>query len=93
MLQKVLQHINSAQGAFSLASLSRELDVEPSALEGMIQTLIQQGKLNLEDDLCVKCLSAPTTKKDSGCCSTYCSGTGCPFASASSPRRFVLPRH
>ncbi len=36
MLNQVLQEIETAQGPITLSELSRNLDISPAALEGMI---------------------------------------------------------
>jgi len=44
-LRQVLQVLESTQEPISLADLSRKLGVEPGALKGMIQYLVQKGRL------------------------------------------------
>ena len=45
MLRQVLHEVESAEGSMSLNDLGRKLNVERSALEGMIAYLVQKGKL------------------------------------------------
>lgn len=45
MLYQILNEYKKSGGAVSLDVLSRKLGVEKSALEGMLQTLVRQGKL------------------------------------------------
>jgi hypothetical protein len=45
MLAEILKALEEADGPVDMNRLSRELDVERSALEGMLQTLVRQGKL------------------------------------------------
>ena len=45
MLAEVLKEIAEAQGPIDLKELSHRLCVETSALEGMIETLVRQGKI------------------------------------------------
>lgn len=45
VLTKILKAIEDADGPVDLSRLSRELHVERSALEGMLETLVRQGKL------------------------------------------------
>lgn len=45
MLQAILSEIRNAQQPIDLQSLSRRLDIDPQALEGMIQFLVQKGYL------------------------------------------------
>lgn len=45
MLLLILNEYKKSGGAVSLDALSRKLGVEKSALEGMLETLVRQGKL------------------------------------------------
>jgi hypothetical protein len=45
MLGRILTTIRDAGRPLCLSDLHRELDVEESALEGMLQTLISRGRL------------------------------------------------
>jgi hypothetical protein len=45
MLGRILTTIRDAGRPLCLSDLRRELDVEESALEGMLQTLISRGRL------------------------------------------------
>ena len=45
MLTAILDAIRSAGRPLCLADLSRELDVDESALEGMVETLVARGRL------------------------------------------------
>lgn len=45
MLSEIMKKFEKSDGPVDLARLSRELGVEKSALEGMLQTLVRQGKL------------------------------------------------
>lgn len=49
MLRELLTLIESSDGCLSVAELSRRLNAEPSAVEGMVQTLQQRGRLLLLD--------------------------------------------
>lgn len=72
MLTKILARIRSAHGAVSIRQLSQELQVEPSALEGMLMELVRMGKLEVKTE--------PTP--EGGNCKTCagCKGTQeCPF--------------
>ena len=58
MLSAVLSAIREAGKPMCLADLSRELDIEESALEGMLETLIARGRLRaivFDDDGCTAC--------------------------------------
>ncbi len=45
MLTQILNEFKKSAGAISLDQLSRKLGVEKSALEGMLETMVRQGKL------------------------------------------------
>ncbi len=45
MLRKVLQAFEEADGPVKLADLSRELGVEPGALEGMVDFWVRKGRI------------------------------------------------
>ena len=45
MLTEILKEFKAAEGPIDLNELGRRLDVEHSALEGMLQMLVKQGKL------------------------------------------------
>lgn len=45
MLARLLEELEAAQQPLTLQELSARLGVEPSALEGMLQTLMRMGKL------------------------------------------------
>jgi len=49
MLQSILNTINSSKTALSVSELSRKLDIEENALEGMIMQLVRMGKLKIND--------------------------------------------
>jgi hypothetical protein len=73
VLTEVLDAIQSGDGAMSLRALSRQLKVEPSALEGMIQHWVAKGRLTVasgDESDAVDCRS----------CGPTCYGDGqCPF--------------
>ncbi len=45
MLNEILKAFREEGGPLDLSELARKLDVERSALEGMLATLVRQGKL------------------------------------------------
>ena len=45
MLGRIIEAIREAGKPMCLADLSRELDIEESALEGMLETLVARGRL------------------------------------------------
>ena len=58
MLTDVLGAIREAGRPMCLADLSRDLGIEQSALEGMLQTLVARGRLRViayEDAGCIAC--------------------------------------
>ena len=48
MLRQVIQEIQATGGAISLRELCRRLDVEESALEGMLDHLVRMGLLGMD---------------------------------------------
>ena len=81
MLRRIMAELRAAHGTLSLDALARRLDVERSALEGMLTTLVRQGKLREVRPPTPPCAT-------SGHCAT-CTQV-CPLANAS-PRAF--PRY
>jgi hypothetical protein len=82
MLQLILQEIESAGGVINLADLSRKLDVEPSALEGMLEFWVRKGRLESSSHGCSTNLI----------CGGSCGGArGCPFV-IQMPHTFSLVR-
>ena len=45
MLSRVLEQFEKAKGPLTLSEMARRLGVERSALEGMVQFLVRNGKL------------------------------------------------
>lgn len=45
MLQQLIQILESRENGLNVAEISRELKVQPSAVFGMIQTLLHKGRL------------------------------------------------
>ena len=45
MLSRILEEFKKVDGPLDLNELSRRMDVERSALDGVIQLLVRQGKL------------------------------------------------
>jgi hypothetical protein len=84
MLPRVLQEMEAAGETVSLDELSRRLDIEPGALEGMLQFLVRKGRI-LED--------AGTDDGLSDCAAGGCKGScpgpnDCPFI-AKMPRTYT----
>jgi hypothetical protein len=64
MLAEIMKAFKGNKGPVDLVRLSRELGVEGSALEGMLQTLVHQGKLREVlpgSEICINC------PRSSGC--------------------------
>jgi hypothetical protein len=83
MLTKILDEIESAGSGLNLDELARRLEVEPSALEGMIDHLVRRGKLQDDDGAASAAESAaadgPACEESS--CGGCCPGPDhCPFA-------------
>ena len=58
MLRAILETVRVAGKPMCLADLSRELGIEESALEGMVQTLVARGRLRaiaFDDAGCTAC--------------------------------------
>ena len=58
MLGRIIEAIRAAGKPMCLADLSRHLDIEESALEGMLETLVARGRLRtirFEGDACATC--------------------------------------
>ncbi len=85
MLWKVLQEVEAAQGLLDLNELSRRLDIDRSALDGMIQFWVRKGRL-VED----------TGHGNAAACAGHgcggcASGQSCPFT-MKLPRTISLVR-
>jgi hypothetical protein len=86
MLRQVLRELESAKSAVNLNELSCKLDIERSALEGMIAYLVRKGKLQDDD----QALAAAMGVCSSGSCGGSCPGPqGCPYV-VKMPRTFSL---
>ena len=74
MLKKVLNAIQNANGSVSIRELSQQLDTDANALSGMIDYLVNKGKLSVDDGF----QSAP--HDDSGCsCGCNIDEIDCPY--------------
>jgi hypothetical protein len=45
MLQQILHEMKQYDMPLSVTMLSRQLEIEPSALEGMLETLVRKGRV------------------------------------------------
>jgi predicted transcriptional regulator len=51
MLTRILQALREAQGPLGLAELASQLEIDVTALEGMIEQLVRQGKLRKSEEM------------------------------------------
>lgn len=51
MLTKILQLLREAQEPLSLTELASQLEIDVSALEGMLEQLVRQGKLRKSEEM------------------------------------------
>jgi DNA-binding IclR family transcriptional regulator len=54
MLTRILQALREAQGPLGLAELASQLEIDVSALEGMLAQLVHQGKLRKSKEMTVE---------------------------------------
>ncbi len=93
MLRQVLEAVEAADGAVDLRALSRDLGVEPSALEGMIQHWVRKGLLadsGTEGDGDVR---SGSVSGGCGTCDVACGGAAdCPFVVRAPRTVGLVPR-
>ena len=53
MLTRILQALRESQAPLSLTELASQLDIDRSALEGMLDQLVRQGKLRKSKEMTV----------------------------------------
>ncbi len=83
MINQVLYEIENARGAITIDELSRKLNVEPNALEGMLQFWVRKGRIQ-DDEVSDDC------KDSTGGCGSSCSGTAdCTFI-AKMPKTYSI---
>jgi len=86
MLNQVLQEIRSTQSALNLGDLSRELGIERSALDGMIQFWVRKGRL-IDDHAAEIAVGAVCS---SSVCGSSCTGpANCTFV-AKMPKTYSI---
>lgn len=91
MLNEILYEIENSKGAFNLNDLSRKLEIDRSALDGMIQMLVHKGRLVDADAVEMGAGGSCST----GSCGTSCSGPDeCSFI-AKMPKSYTvsIPRY
>lgn len=77
MLRELLQLVESADGPLSLADLSRQLNVDASTLDGMLQHWVRKGRLVVDGRSGAACGEGCVS---AGCGCGSCSGlSACPF--------------
>ena len=84
MLREVLQAIEAADGPVHVGALSRQLHIEHSALEGMIDYWVRKGRLqalHVKEQLC-----APAATH----CGGGCTGTAACTFIARMPKSYTL---
>lgn len=64
MLSQIVKEFKESGGTMDLSELSRRLGVEPSALDGMLEVLVRQGRLQ------------KTCAAGGGSCGGSCQGCG-----------------
>ncbi len=91
MLKRVLAEIRNSRGPLSLDEISRTLDIEPSALQGMIAHLVQLGHLRDDEAQASIAMSCSRHAWRRHCGQGSCPGPqGCPFATKM-PATYSLP--
>lgn len=77
MLFELLRLIEATSGPISLGDLQRQLAVDSTTLEGMIQFWVRKGRLHVNGRSESVCAASCA---DAGCSCGSCSGIeGCPF--------------
>ena len=59
MLKQILAEFQQTKTSVCLDELSRKLEIETSALEGMLQTLVQRGRLQEIGPTPYNCVACP----------------------------------
>ncbi len=88
MLHRILQEIEAVQGTINLSELAQRLDIEQSALEGMIAFWVRKGRLKLHEPTADKCGEVSC----GGGCPDPEEVGGCPFV-IKLPRTYSLTLH
>ena len=81
MLTRILNEYRKSGGFISLDRLSRKLGVDRSALEGMLETLVRQGRLRE---------IGPTAQACGSCSSGGCHGCASRKVSANTGKSYEL---
>ena len=59
MLKQILTQFQEARTPLCVDELSRTLDIDADALEGMLDTLVQRGRLRVIDPTDYDCVACP----------------------------------
>lgn len=79
MLREVLQAVEAAEGPVTLTELSRQLNLDPRVLDGMLEHWSRRGKLVVNSETAMAC--AGGLKEPGHCsCGSSASGDGCPYS-------------
>ncbi len=54
MLTNIMRALREAQGPLGLSELAAQLEIDVSALEGMLEQLVRQGKLRKSEEMTVQ---------------------------------------
>ncbi|MCK4489654.1 MAG: hypothetical protein KAU23_05305 [Anaerolineales bacterium] len=87
MLTQVLLEIESAHNSLNLSELSHKLDIDRSALDGMIQFWVRKGKLRDDDADLAAVMSTCSPPSCGGSCAGMAT---CPFI-AKMPKTYSIP--
>lgn len=89
MLTRILEEVEAAQGVVSLDEISSRLNVDRSALEGMILFLVRKGRIK-DDDLELAAAMGTCDSMNSSCSAGNCPGPDkCAFV-VDLPRTFSM---
>ena len=76
MLHQVISEIKNSQGAVSVKEIGQKLNIEPTAVEDMIEFWVRKGRLKVDQNF------SPQSDLAGGCagCTSSCTGAEqCPF--------------
>ena len=59
MLKEIMAEFRTAGAPMCVDELSRTLEIDASALEGILDTLVQRGRLNVIDPANYTCVTCP----------------------------------
>ena len=82
MLKKVLREIQIAEGPITIKELSRNLGIDPHALDGMLEFWVRKGRITTNEK---------SYSNDSTGCNKSCSGTPDCVYVAKMPKTFSIP--